>query len=208
MEGMMGKLLFLLIAAAAVAGCVSAPGPSPVEVNPKETDMDKIEDANGGFIAARLVDASFTPLGFMNESRFLLSVKNLDTGEIFWMRFRNNKKKDLIYYRLAPGRYVVSQVVKEDPIYYDNGSERTKKIRKVPYALPDVLLSEFQVSDAEMIYLGTLTTKDESNKSSIVWDNDYAATKKALTRAAYIMEDITVKPYAEPEGGEGGDSQG
>jgi hypothetical protein len=202
----MRRMAFVFLAAAAMAGCVSS-GPAPVEVQLREVDMSKVEDVHACFLAARLVDATFTPLGFMSDSRFLLSLKNLDTGEIFWMRFRY-KKKDLIYYQIPSGRYVVSQVVKEDPIFYtDSSGDRIKKMHKVPYALPDVLLSEFQISGGEMIYLGTLTTKDEPNKSYIVYDNDYAESQKALTRAAYIMEEFTVKPYKEPEGGDSADVQ-
>ncbi len=193
----MRKMLSGVCLVFVLAGCKGLPAPGAKETYLKAVDVAKIEDASGGYLCGRFIDSTFTPLGFMSPPRFYLSVKNLDTGEISWMPFA--KDRTLLYYQLAPGRYVVSQAVKEVPIYYENGSERTQRIHKAPYALPEALLSEFQIQAGEVLYLGTLTPKDQANKATIVYDNDYAKTYKALTRAAFVMEDFTIKPFLEPD---------
>lgn len=196
----MRRAFFVFLAAAALAGCVGTPSPAPKETYLKAVDVNKIEDASGCYIAGRFIDSTFTPLGFMSGPRFYLSVQNLDTGEITWMPF--SREKNILYYELAPGRYVISQVIKEVALTYETGSAGTQKIRKQPYVLPDALQSEFTIAAGEVLYLGTLTPKDEPNSSRIVYDNDYAKTQKALIRAAYIMEDFVIRAYLEPEDGE------
>jgi hypothetical protein len=186
--------LFPLLALA-IAGCASTP--PQVEVQVKKINMKDVEDASGCYIAGRFVDTTYTPFGFLTGSRFSIGIRNLDTDELFWMGFRTNK--EIAYYPVKPGRYVVTQVVKENAQYVGNGKERKKIIVKIPYLLPDILLSEFQIAEGEVLYMGTLTTKDEPYKSSIVYENDFEVTEKAILKAAYIMTDFIVKPYLESE---------
>ncbi len=200
----MRKVLFVLFAVA-LAGCVGTPSPAPKETYLKPVDIAHIEDASGCYLAGRFIDSTFTPLGFMSGPRFYLSVQNLETGEISWMPFF--KQKNILYYELAPGRYVISRAIKEVPIYYD-GEERTKRIHQEPYQLPEALQSEFTIAAGEVLYVGTLSPKDQGSKRTILYDNDYAKSYEALTKAAYIMDNFVIRAYLEPESGETDSSAG
>ena len=92
----MKRVFGIVLAATVIMGCVSS-GPAPKEVQLREVNMYKVEDISSGFLAARLVDTTFTLAGLLgSESRFLLSLKNLDTEEILWMRFRAKSKDSFL----------------------------------------------------------------------------------------------------------------
>jgi len=192
----MGKRLMILLAALIVAGCATS-GPTIPVVQRQLLSIPVIDvaDTSAAYVAVRLLDNSFNPLGFLGGgSHFWLVLQNQITGEIDKIQF--STKGDLGVYKLDAGTYKVREVDSVNWAPQDTPNGYANPETQIVHAiLPSTLDETFAVAAGEIMYLGKLVTDIQMFSTSIVHQSSFDSDKASMLQDNSKLAGFAIKSY-------------